>query len=61
MEVLNSQLQSVQQAAQSLGNPFPDARLSVSVLTTAAIPFLRICKQGLFDLKTNRFVDLVLP
>lgn len=45
-------------AAQTLGIGFPDPVLSLMTLTGAAIPFLRICEQGLVDLKTGNTVDL---
>jgi adenine deaminase len=36
-----------------LGCAFPDPVLSLVALTGAAIPFLRICEEGLVDLKTG--------
>ncbi|MFP4650057.1 MAG: adenine deaminase C-terminal domain-containing protein [Desulfobacterales bacterium] len=45
-------------AAEGFGMVFPDPVLSLLTLTGAAIPFLRICEQGLVDLKTGRTVDL---
>ncbi|MFW5908507.1 MAG: adenine deaminase C-terminal domain-containing protein, partial [Desulfosalsimonas sp.] len=45
-------------AAESFGIKFPDPLLSLHTLTGAAIPFLRICEQGLVDLKTGATLDL---
>lgn len=41
-------------AIQELGCPFPDPLLSLSTLTGAAIPFLRICSEGLVAFKTGK-------
>jgi adenine deaminase len=49
---------SVDQAAQSLGVPFPEPILSLITLTGAAIPYLRICEEGLVNLKDGRAVSL---
>lgn len=40
-------------AVRSLGFAFRDPLLSLSTLTGAAIPFLRICEQGLVNLKSG--------
>ncbi|MFW6081244.1 MAG: adenine deaminase C-terminal domain-containing protein [Desulfosalsimonas sp.] len=45
-------------AAESFGMAFPDPVLSLLTLTGAAIPFIRICEQGLVDLKTGKTVEL---
>jgi len=47
-------------AAVDLGIPFPDPMLSLITLTGAAIPFLRICEEGLVNLKDGRRVDLIV-
>jgi adenine deaminase len=60
METLADKLGRVQQAAADLGTSFPDIRLTLAVLPTAAIPFLRICEHGLVDLRKNEFVDLIV-
>jgi len=60
MEAIASKLYDIQQAATDLGCSLPDIRTTLAVLTTPAIPFLRICESGLFDLKQNRFVDLIV-
>ena len=50
----------IQRAAQKLGTTLLDIHMSLQVLTTPSIPFFRICEEGLFDLKRNRFVNLVV-
>lgn len=60
METLAQELYAVQQAAANLGFPYPDLRTTLAVLTTPAIPFLRICEDGLFSIYQNDFVDLIV-
>jgi adenine deaminase len=48
---LADRLNAVQKAAASLGPCFRDALLTLVTLTGAAIPFLRICEEGLVNLK----------
>jgi len=45
-------------AAQHLGVGFPDPLLSLITLTGAAIPYLRICEEGLVNLKDGKNVSL---
>ena len=54
MKALADSVAFVNQTAQDLGVPFPYPLLSLNTLTTAAIPYLRICEQGLVDLKTGQ-------
>jgi adenine deaminase len=56
MEVIANKLDDIQRTAEELGTRLPDIRLSLEVLATPAIPFLRICEQGLFDLRQNKLV-----
>jgi adenine deaminase len=51
----------INQCAASLGVPFPDALLSLVTLTGAAIPHLRICEEGLVNLRTGRTLTLGVP
>lgn len=60
VEIMVTKLDRIQQAANVLGCTSSDIRLTLSVLSTAAIPFLRICESGLKDLKKNRMVDLIV-
>ena len=41
-----------------LGVPFPDPLLSLITLTGAAIPYLRICEEGLVNLKDGKTLGL---
>ncbi len=50
----------VNRAAADLGVPFADPMLSLVTLTGAAIPFLRICEQGLVDLKKGVIKELII-
>jgi adenine deaminase len=60
MEVLAGTLSRVQQAAAGLGCVSEDIRTTLSVLTTPAIPYLRLSESGLFDVRANRPVELVV-
>ena len=59
METIARELRAIQDEASSLGFPYPDLRLTLAVMSSPAIPFLRICEDGLFSLTRNRLVDLV--
>jgi len=60
METIASKLHDIQQAATNLGCDFPDIRITLAVLSTPAIAHLRICECGLFNLRQNSFVDLIV-
>jgi adenine deaminase len=60
IEEIAESLNDLQAKARALGFRFSDAALTLAVLTTAAIPFLRLSEDGLVDSKTGRVVDLVL-
>ncbi len=60
MEKLADNLRHLQRKAQDLGCTSPDIRTTLSVLTTGAIPYLRISESGLFNLRSNSPVDLVV-
>lgn len=57
-EVIAEQLESLKQALQSLGVTFADPLLTLNTLTGAAIPYLRICEEGLVNLKDGKRVGL---
>ncbi len=59
LEALVQRLKTIQQAAANLGVPFPDPLLTLIALTGAAIPFLRICEEGLVNFKDGRTVGLL--
>ena len=60
METLSQKLHDIQHVAEELGCTSPDIRLTISVLTSGAIPFLRICESGLVDTRQGKFVDLIV-
>jgi len=53
-------LNDLQTAAMDLGVPFRDALLTLVTLTGAAIPFLRICEEGLVNLKDGATASLLV-
>jgi len=52
------QFETVTRAARKQGIPFPDPVLSLTTLTGSAIPYLRICEEGLVNLKSGKNVSL---
>ncbi|MBM2832497.1 MAG: adeC [Dehalococcoidia bacterium] len=60
VEAASRGLASVQQKAMELGCRLADAHLSLSMLTTPAVPYLRICESGLVDIASRQIVDLVV-
>jgi adenine deaminase len=58
LETLDQQFRSVNKAARVLGVPFPKPMLSLITLTGAAIPYLRICEEGLVNLKDGKTLSL---
>jgi adenine deaminase len=56
--VLAAQLEDFTREVQRLGVAFPDPLLSLITLTGAAIPYLRICEEGLVNLKDGKTVGL---
>ncbi|NLL58474.1 MAG: adenine deaminase [Firmicutes bacterium] len=59
IEELIRQSEAFQRAAAGLGSFLPNIHLTLTTLTTPAIPFLRICEEGLFDVRTNSRVELI--
>jgi adenine deaminase len=58
MEAMADRLKLVQDSAAMLGCTSEDIRTTLSVLTTPAIPYLRICESGLFNVRLNGPIDL---
>ena len=54
LQTIDRQLKEVTKAAQNLGVPFPQPMLSLTILTGAAIPYLRICEEGYVNLKDGK-------
>jgi adenine deaminase len=55
---LADRLEELKRAMAGLGVAFPDPLLSLVTLTGAAIPYLRICEEGLVNLKDGKPVGL---
>jgi adenine deaminase len=53
MEDLVRHTNELIRALKELGFPYDDPIRTITVLTGAAIPFLRICEDGLVDIKTG--------
>jgi adenine deaminase len=60
MEAIADKIERIQEAVEGLGAKSSDIRLTLSVLPTPAIPFLRVCESGLFSLRENSFVELIV-
>jgi len=60
METLARKLDEINDAASSLGIHFANPFLTLDTLTTAAIPYLRICEEGLVNLKDGKTVGLIV-
>lgn len=58
LETIDQRFKDVANAAKNLGIPFPEPILSLITLTGAAIPYLRICEEGLVNLKDGKNVNL---
>ena len=58
MERLAQRIEKIKVAASDLGVLFPDPLLTLSTLTTAAIPHLRICEEGLVNLRDDKTLGL---
>jgi len=53
VEKVAERMKQVNQATRAIGCVFDDAILSLVTMTSAAIPYLRICEEGLFNLKNG--------
>ena len=58
MPTLVAQMQELTHHIARLGVSFPDPLLSLITLTGAAIPYLRICEEGLVNLKDGKTLGL---
>jgi adenine deaminase len=59
IETIAQALHQINQTASDLGVPFPDPLLTLITLTGAAIPYLRICEEGLVDLRDGQTLELL--
>jgi adenine deaminase len=60
LESIDRKFKDVAKAAKDLGVPFPEPMLSLITLTGAAIPYLRICEEGLVNLKNGATLPLFI-
>jgi adenine deaminase len=58
VELLAGQMDEIKKTAAGLGILFPDPMLTLVTLTGAAIPYLRICEEGLFNFKEGKTYGL---
>ncbi|VTR68075.1 Adenine deaminase [Desulfosarcina cetonica] len=58
LETLIDQRRALREAISGLGVVFPDPMLTLITLTGGAIPYLRICEEGLVNLKDGLTMDL---
>ncbi len=57
VEAIAERMKQVNQAARAAGCVFDDPVLSLVTMTSSAIPYVRICEQGLFNLKNGNIYD----
>ena len=60
VETIVRRLQEIKSAVSGLGVSFPDPLLTLITLTGAAIPYLRICEEGLVNLKTGQTLPFIV-
>jgi adenine deaminase len=60
IETIAAKLQEIKKVISQLGVPFPDPVLTLVTLTGAAIPYLRICDEGLVNLKNGKTLDFII-
>jgi len=60
MEQIVERTKNIKNKLSELGVPLPDPMLSLIALTGAAIPFLRICEEGLVNLKNGKTVGIIV-
>jgi adenine deaminase len=58
LAMLSRRMEELKGVIKDLGFPFDNPLLTLVTLTGAAIPFLRICEEGLVTLRDGRTVDL---
>ncbi len=60
IEDIAGRLRKIKKAVAHLGMSFPDPLLTLITLTGAAIPYLRICEEGLVNLKDGKTLGLIV-
>jgi len=58
-DVIAGQTRHIYQVLKSMGVTLSDPLLTLGTLTTAAIPFFRICEEGLYDFKSGATMGLI--
>jgi len=60
IEMLARRMEEITRAIRDLGSPFNKPLLTLITLTGAAIPFLRVCEEGLVNLKDGKTLGLIV-
>ena len=60
MPMIVQRMEEIKGTMQALGFPFDDPLLTLCTLTTPAIPYLRICEEGLVNLKDGKTLGLMV-
>ncbi|NVM26916.1 MAG: adenine deaminase [Desulfobacterales bacterium] len=60
MEMLSKRMEETTRVVKDLGFPFDNPLLTLITLTGAAIPFLRICEEGLVNLRDGKTLGLIV-
>jgi adenine deaminase len=60
VDTIAKQIEDINGAASKIGVPFDDPLTTLSTLTTAAIPYLRICEEGLVNLRNDKTLGVIL-
>ena len=60
IEDIAGRLREIKDAVIELGVSFPDPLLTLITLTGAAIPYLRICEEGLVNLKNGKTLAVIV-
>ena len=59
-DVIAEQTRHMGQVLKNMGVALSDPLLTLGTLTTAAIPFFRICEEGLYDFKSGETMGLAV-
>ncbi len=60
LEKIAKKMDTIKNITKELGCPFENPLLTLITLTGAAIPFLRICEEGLVNLRDGKNLDLIV-
>ena len=60
MQTLAKRMEEITRIIKDLGFPYENPLLTLVTLTGAAIPFLRICEEGLVNLKDGKTLGLIV-